>query len=241
MARKTDFSKRLNPEDTSKFCNRLWGLMQAKGINRPNTLAALLCENNYLSTDRETARKTITKHLNTECVGLEYKLQVEYIIAYSKFFGCSTDYLLMEIGKENFELEYVEKTYGLDKKALQALSEIKGLQEIFGNSSNAKYKLINLILTDAPLQDSNDLEISSFIETLISYMEFNPQSNEHFYKYTKKGFSDKPFKKTATGGISCNPLALNFSTKDIKVLYQQKILDSIEQLKKQYNKAPGTN
>ncbi len=240
MSRKTDFKKRLNPEDTSKFCNRLWGLMQNKGISHPNTLAVTLCEKGYLSTDSETARKIITKHLNTECIGRDYKLQVDYIIAYSKFFGCSTDYLLMEIGKENFELEYVEKTYGLDKKALQALSEIKGLQKIFENSSNAKYKLINLILEDAPLPDSNDLKISSFIETLISYMEFDPQNNECFYKYSKRGFSNKPFKESANGKISCNPLALNFSTKDIKAMYQQKILDSIEQLKEQYNKAPGT-
>lgn len=241
MARKIDFSKRLDANDTGKFCNRLWGLMQNKDIKHPNTLAATLCENGYLSTDNETARKTIINHLNTEQIGEGPKIQVEYVIAYSKFFGCSTDYLLMEIGKENFELEYVEKTYGLDKKALQALSEIKGLQKIFANSSNAKYKLINLILEDVPLPDSNDLKISSFIETLISYMEFNPQNNERFFKYTKRGFSDKPFKKTANGKMSCNPLALNFSTKDIKAMYQQKILDSVEQLKEQYNKAPGTD
>lgn len=238
MARKNDFSKRLNKNDTSKFCNRLWGLMQDRGIDRPNTLAVNLCENGYLNTDSETARKTINNHLNTEDIETaKPKLQVEYIIAYSKFFGCSTDYLLMEIGKENFELEYVEKKYGLDKNTLNALSNLKGLQSIFKKSSNAKYKLINLILKEDLLQDSNGYRLSSFMETLISYMEFNINTNT-FYKCTKRGISNTPFKEMANGDISYNPLALNFSLKDAEVMYHKKIIDAVEELKKEYEQTP---
>lgn len=234
MARKIDFNKRLNKNDTSKFCNRLWGLMQDRGMEHPNTLAVALCKDGYLSTDSETARKAITNHLNTENIeNAKPKLQADYIIAYSKFFGCSTDYLLMEIGKENFELEYVEKKYGLDKNTLNALSNLKGLQNIFKDSSNAKYRLINLVLNEEPLKDSNNFKISSFIETLVAYMEFNVNNNT-FYKCTKKGISTTPFKESANGKIYCNPLALNFSLKDIKVMHHQKIIDAVEELKIKY-------
>lgn len=242
MGKKQGFKKRLNQNDKTKFCNRLWGLMIEKDIQTPQALAKELCNEKFdahLEHSIETARKAISEHLKMEKIndstsGLP-KLQADYVIAYSRFFKCSTDYILMNINEESHELEYVKKKYGLDKNALETLSGIKGLQQLFPGSNESKFKLINLILNDERLTDSNGKALSSLLDLIIAYINFDTTENKNFwYKVNKRGISNNAFRQLDDKNISYNAKELHFTLKDMEALYEAKIFYAIKELKKQY-------
>lgn len=133
MAKRTE-----NHEDLSIFCNRLISLMVEKGsqYNSGRKLAIALYDGEFISNmryhkaesdlkqkDLYKITKNINNHMNTTDV---CKVSVNYLLAYSKFFDCSVDYLLglTEIKSTNPQIREVCEATGLSEKAVHNLMSI---------------------------------------------------------------------------------------------------------------------
>lgn len=124
-----------NDESISDLGRRLFALMDEKQIESPKELATLLYdaalvhvktrENfNSPSRDRDNAilsvEKKIVRHIKS---GLISDSQGEYILAYSKFFHCSSDYILglTDIRSSNIEVRFMCEKLGLSEKVVVSL------------------------------------------------------------------------------------------------------------------------
>ena len=95
-----------NNDDISPLGQRLYSLMDEKGLDSPKDLAKKLYElglvhvntrENYNSPERDrdnailSVEKKIVRHIKS---GVVSDQNGEYVLAYSRFFGCSSDYIL---------------------------------------------------------------------------------------------------------------------------------------------------
>lgn len=129
MAKRTE-----SHEDLSIFCNRLISLMVEKGpqFNSGRKLAIALYDGEFLSDmhyhkgkgesdlkqkDLYKITKNINNHMNATDV---CKVSVNYLLAYSKFFECSVDYLLglTELKTTNPKMKEICEYTGLSEKAV---------------------------------------------------------------------------------------------------------------------------
>lgn len=129
MAKRTE-----NHTDLSVFGNRLINLMEEKGeaYNSGRKLAYALYDGEYFpDMDYHTAKgesdlrqkdiwkieKQINKHMNSKDGS---KINGKYLTIYSKFFNCSTDYLLgiTDIKTVNLEIRQMCELTGLSEKAI---------------------------------------------------------------------------------------------------------------------------
>ena len=120
-----------NHDDLSLFKNRLWKLMQSKNLETPRELAKELFKNSPNIIDSKDGdgnsavlgiTRIIQKHLNLD--GTD-KLQSRYVLAYCKYFNCSSDYLygLSDISSGNRDvIDFCEAT-GLTEKSVKRLIE----------------------------------------------------------------------------------------------------------------------
>ena len=116
----------------SALGQRLYGLMDERGLKSPKELAKKLYElglvhvktrenfNNW-ERDRDNAvlsiEKKIVRHIKTGVISHQ---QGEYILAYSKFFGCSSDYVLglTDIKSANIGVRHICEMLGLSEKVI---------------------------------------------------------------------------------------------------------------------------
>ena len=135
MGFKTD-----NHDNMSLFKNRLWKLMDKKGIDSAPGLAAALHDKCLIKVNsrekrrRKTFRhwkktawnkshwKEIQRHLNSDSCE---RLQGEFVIAYCKFFGCSADYLFGKIECSTHEKQICHNLTGLSEDAIDILEAEK--------------------------------------------------------------------------------------------------------------------
>ena len=133
MAKRTEEHK-----DLTLFKNRLIALMEEKGeqYNSGRKLALALYEGRYFdnidynTNDGNNERKRndiwriekqIEKHMNLETCD---KVNGKYLIIYSSFFGCSTDYLLgiTKVKSNNPKIREICEYTGLSEKAVVNLT-----------------------------------------------------------------------------------------------------------------------
>ncbi len=153
-----------NHDDLTKFGNRLWKLMEAKKIDTPRKLAIELRKNNlvdantkhndYNSEQEEeknkigSIEKKIRKHIeatNTE------KVQGEFIVAYSKYFNCSADYLfgLTDIKTDMPEIRKICELTGLTESSIKSICRITSGKSLIVNgdfSNKTITTALNLLL-----------------------------------------------------------------------------------------------
>lgn len=128
-----------NHDDMTLFKNRLWKLMEKRGLNSASKLAKELSKSNLVKvnfrktdeifTNEEMEQKKIwaieqkvKKHLNSESTT---HLQGEYILAYCKFFDCSADYLFGKIEYSTHAKQICHNLTGLSEDAIEALEAEK--------------------------------------------------------------------------------------------------------------------
>ena len=124
-----------NDETISNFGHRLCALMEEKEISSPKELAKKLymrklvhvkTRNNYNSPERDrdnailSIEKKIVRHIKT---GVISDQNGEFVLAYSSFFGCSTDYILglTDIRTPNYETRYICELLGLNENVVTEL------------------------------------------------------------------------------------------------------------------------
>lgn len=155
-----------NHDDMTLFKNRLWKLMENKGIYTPKELAKNLYkkklatvkhkEDTEFSYERSkddvaiwSIEKKIQTHLNSNDTS---KLQGEYVKAYSTFFGCSADYLFGNIECTTHQKQICKDLTGLTEDAIDEL--IKNNNSYFPFVVNT----INFLLEkDSYIDDKIDL------------------------------------------------------------------------------------
>lgn len=135
MGFKTD-----NHDNMSLFKNRLWKLMDKKGIDSAPGLAAALhdkCLIKVNSREKEDKKRSDTEKKRLEIKAIEKKiqrhlnsdscerLQGEFVIAYCKFFGCSADYLFGKIECSTHEKQICHNLTGLSEDAIDILEAEK--------------------------------------------------------------------------------------------------------------------
>lgn len=128
-----------NHEDMTLFKNRLWKLMEKKGIDSAAGLARELSKKNLVKvnfreteeifTDKDIAQKKIWAierkvkiHLNSETAEC---LKGDFVLAYCKFFECSADYLFGKIECSTHEKQICHNLTGLSEDAIEILEEDK--------------------------------------------------------------------------------------------------------------------
>lgn len=129
--------KTLNHDDETLFCNRLWKLMEAKGLDKPKALALELYRNGIIPVDSnskdgdaivDSITRRIQEHLNQETTD---KLQGRYVKAYCDYFKCSADYIFgnSQIKSGNIDIRNFCESSGLSEKAVQRLIEDLPIEE----------------------------------------------------------------------------------------------------------------
>lgn len=130
-----------NHDDMALFKNRLWKLMEKKGIFSANELARQLCQSDLVKVKVKDAELFLDKnelmkrrvysttnkiqaHLNLDDTA---KLQGEFVVAYCTFFGCSADYLFGNIECTTKEKQICQDLTGLSEDAIEILEEDKNL------------------------------------------------------------------------------------------------------------------
>ena len=140
MAHRTD-----DHSDMTLFKNRLWKLMEDKHIYTTKALAKMLYSQQLVTVKQKHSYdepskiysnaigaidKKIQKHLNADTAE---ELQGEFVIAYSTFFGCSSDYLFGFIDCQTHDIQFIQNYIGLSEDAINNLKFIQKLNngEIF--------------------------------------------------------------------------------------------------------------
>lgn len=154
-------------DDMSLFRNRLWKLMDKKGIDSAPKLAAALHEKCLIkvnSREKEDEKRSDTEKKQLEIKAIEKKiqrhlnsdscerLQGEFVMAYCKFFSCSADYLFGKIECSTHEKQICHNLTGLSEDAIEVLEAEK--------NSYFPYALtaINFLLEkDAFIDDKREL------------------------------------------------------------------------------------
>lgn len=163
MAKRTE-----RHDDTTLFKNRLLSLMEEKGdiCNSARKLALALYEGRYFldmeyhfekgeshlkQKDIWKIEKQIIKHLNAID---GFKISGKYLIVYSLFFDCSTDYLLglTDIKSRDLEIRQICETTGLTEKSLYNLTALPS-KEISRISLSFYNELLNVVLESEAIKD----------------------------------------------------------------------------------------
>ena len=133
MAYRTNY----NPNRLDLFKNRLLELMISHNVTSAKKLASALYENNLVTVNSSVSftnpnkvkfnaissiEKKIQKHLQTNS---PCDIQGEFIIAYSCFFNCSTDYITCktDIKSTSFEIREICEKTGLSEKAVTKIKQ----------------------------------------------------------------------------------------------------------------------
>ena len=128
--------KNRNHSDMSLFKNRLWALMDKNGYENPKELAAALREARIKrAVQRDTSNKdpfdltkssdgsiekTIQRHLNENTPD---RIKGEWMLVYSKFFGCSLDYLFGIEECQEHGTQFIHEYIGLTEKTIETLHD----------------------------------------------------------------------------------------------------------------------
>ena len=168
-----------NHDDMALFKNRLWKLMEKKGIFSANELARQLCranlvkvkikdeelyldENEVMRKEVDSTVRKIQTHLKSDDTA---KLQGEFVTAYCTFFGCSADYLFGNIECTTKEKQICQDLTGLSEDAIEILEKDKNSP--FPYALTAINFLLNLILQYILLSQN----IKSYDECGVSKVE----------------------------------------------------------------------
>lgn len=181
-----------NHDDMALFKNRLWKLMEKKGIFSANELARQLCranlvkvkikdeelyldENEVMRKEVDSTVRKIQTHLKSDDTA---KLQGEFVTAYCTFFGCSADYLFGNIECTTKEKQICQDLTGLSEDAIEILEKDKNSPFPYAltainfllkkdNFLDDKRELLNLILQYILLSQN----IKSYDECGVSKVE----------------------------------------------------------------------
>lgn len=182
--------KTLPHDDMTLFKNRLWKLMDSKGISTAKKLAKALYDGKYVTINQKDSfddpdtiyyraidgvEKKIQRHLNSDSI---QKLQGEYVKAYCDFFGCSADYLFGYIDlPTHTETDIYEKT-GLSENAIKKICFHHSRSDFLG-----LIKSLNILLRLQSFENAI-YYISKYLKTVKStdtlYQERMKRYNEVF-------------------------------------------------------------
>ena len=124
-----------NDETISSFGQRLYSLMDEKGLDSPKDLAKNLYEaglvhvktrENFNSPERDrdnailSIEKKIVRHIKSGAISDQ---NGEYVLAYSRFFGCSSDYILglTDIRTPDVEIRRICELLGFSEQVVAEL------------------------------------------------------------------------------------------------------------------------
>jgi hypothetical protein len=129
----------LDHSDMTLFKNRLWNLMERRGIFTPKELAKELLAKEYVTVKQKESfddaltinnraigavEKKIQNHLNSDDTR---SLQGEFVTAYCNFFGCSADYLFGYIDLPTHSDTNIQNETGLSADSINFLKAHKSI------------------------------------------------------------------------------------------------------------------
>ncbi len=131
----------LDHSDMTLFKNRLWNLMEQRGIFTPKELAKELLAKEYVTVKQkesfddaltinnraiEAVEKKIQNHLNSDDTR---SLKGEFVNAYCIFFGCSADYLFGYIDLPTHSDTDIQNETGLSADNIHFLKVYKSIYQ----------------------------------------------------------------------------------------------------------------
>ncbi len=185
----------LDHSDMNLFKNRLWKLMENKGIYTAEGLAKNLYDNHYVSVKQkesyddpsiiyhraiDSVKNKVQRHLNSNTAK---KLQGEYAIAYCKFFDCSADYLFGNIECRTHDNQFIQNETGLSEPAIEELRLLALFDSTLGTEPDLN--TINILLQQLSSKYNN------IIHTITSYLRSNGLSEDSWYDIRSEKLSEK--------------------------------------------------
>lgn len=210
MAHRTD-----NHSDLTLFKNRLWKLMEKKGIYTTRELAKKLYDKELVTVKQKYSYdepskiygnaigaidKKIQKHLNADTTK---ELQGEFVIAYCTFFGCSSDYLFGFIDCKTHDDEFIHKETGLsetsinylrDKARSKKYSHIFGIFLKYGNFDNALFHIVKYMEAVRSYKELTDMRKKRRETVLLECIQKDGDLTSYNYPYNDS--LDKKMKDT---------------------------------------------
>lgn len=146
---------------------------------------------------------------------------------------CSSDYLLGLDECTSKDIQFIHDKTGLSEKAIDSLELINSL------GKKRMVNAINILIYNIWEKDEEDSK-QSFIELFSNYLYFN--GNDKAYSVKNNGDISIPVPiRIIEGKEFFNPNELRFSANQLEQMYIMEMEDELKSIKKNRNKAPGTN
>lgn len=229
--------------DLHLFSKKLCSIMKKKKLTDkkgnpcPISLYNMLYPNDIiteaeLKEDRQKATDK-TRNIRNWINGKNYPKNISDILRLCNALEVDLDYLFTDMKCKTHDIQYISDKTGLSEDAINSLSYAKSIKS--KRVSNA----INILICNLFEKPKKESKLS-FFELFANYLHFSGCDSEYYVSSKGEISPAEPY--TAANGKKYHPTnKLLFYSNQLEQMYIMEIEDELKSIKKNMNKAPGTD
>lgn len=180
----------------------------------------------------EISQSTFNRILN--CNGVYQTLDVNFVVAYAKYFNVTADYLLgiRKTSIVNEDVAMIEKSTGLTENAINVLRTEMNI------GHKRMIEALNLLICDM-YRIAEGRHYRPFIELFANYLNFNDDSGKMYALSQKGSIKEAEPMTIESGAVFWDSKNLYITKRQKEELFLMEMESILKILKEEYNKNPN--